>query len=112
MKINVEQATTIMDFIVSTGRRLAVPKFVIYDYIRTQAGQNGYSILKQVNKMNAKMNEKGFKIQTLARKLENHWEGLRLVDGGDEAFADFEKFNKYYKKAQIVYANQQNVEQK
>lgn len=111
MKINFEQATQIMDFVVSTGRRVAVPKFVVYDYIRVQAHQNGYSIIKQINKISVKMNEKDFKINSLARKLEKHWECLRLVAGGDDAFADFNKFEIYYKKAQELYSNQPKPEQ-
>ena len=111
MKINFEQATQIMDFVVNTGRRVAVPKFVVYDYIRVQAHQNGYSVLKQINKMNAKMNEKGFKIEPLARKLEKHWESLRLVAGGDDAFEAFNKFEKYYKKAQQLQQTETKSEQ-
>ena len=86
MKINLEQAQQIQDFVNKASRIFNVPAYVVYSYIRIKAEQNGYTVTKQIEKFSkyvdkkekVKFNRHANKIESNRRMLENdihrHWE--------------------------------------
>lgn len=105
MKVNLELVEQIMEFIDKTSQKFKVPKFIIYDYIKTKATDNGYTIIKQVYKINSKLNQKDAYNGIFKKKLYEHWETLR-TSGANEAFENFNKFNNYCLKAKEIQSSQ------
>ena len=76
MKINLEQAQHLQDFINKASRIFNVPAYVVYSYIRAKAEDNNCTIYEQISLTNKTINKKQSIRLVLQEKLNKYWELL------------------------------------